>query len=133
MEWPAVKVANILLVEDEPISQRVAQLMIEGVGHQVAIAASGKEALQLINAHSYDLIFMDLGLPDTTGDQVTVNIRNTENENKTVPIIALTAHVFHNDKKRCLAAGMNGFLGKPIEHADLMKILNTWVADKAHS
>lgn len=127
-----MKMANILLVEDEPISQRVVQLMIEGVGHQVAIAASGKEALKLINANNYDLVFMDLGLPDTTGDQLTVKIRNSEHKNRDVPIIALTAHVFHNDKKRCLAAGMNGFLGKPIEHSDLVKTLDTWViGDKA--
>ncbi|MDF2866775.1 MAG: hypothetical protein K0S11_245 [Gammaproteobacteria bacterium] len=127
MVQPEVKVANILLVEDEPISQRVVQLMLEGFGYQVHIASTGQKALQLLKEHTYDLIFMDLGLPDMTGDQITIKIREQETSDTHIPIIALTAHVFHNDKKRCLAAGMDGFLGKPIEHADLLSTLKNWL------
>jgi len=120
-------VANILLVEDEPISQRVVQLMLEGHGYKVTVANSGEKALQLLKEQEFDLIFMDLGLPDMTGDQITIEIREQEAGKKRIPIIALTAHVFHNDKKRCLAAGMDGFIGKPIEHADLINTLKTWL------
>ncbi len=121
------KSTKILLVEDEPISQRVAQLMLENLGFKVDVANTGEKALSLLEHNAYDLILMDLGLPDMTGDQVTIKIREREDENKTLPIIALTAHVFHNDKKRCLAAGMNGFLGKPIEYAELQESLNQWL------
>jgi CheY-like chemotaxis protein len=127
MVQPKLDMANILLVEDEPISQRVAQLMLEGFGYQVHIASTGQKALELLQQYNFDLIFMDLGLPDMTGDQITIKIREQEASYSHIPIIALTAHVFHNDRKRCLAAGMDGFLGKPIEHADLLGILNTWL------
>jgi CheY-like chemotaxis protein len=121
------KSASILLVEDEPISQRVAQLMLENLGHKVDVANTGEKALSLLVSKVYDLILMDLGLPDMTGDQVTIKIREREGNNKSLPIIALTAHVFHSDKKRCLAAGMNGFLGKPIEYAELQQSLQEWL------
>lgn len=127
MVQPEAKIANILLVEDEPISQRVVQLMLEGYGYHVQIASTGQKALELLREGNYDLIFMDLGLPDMTGDQITIKIRERETDDTHIPIIALTAHVFHNDKKRCLAAGMDGFLGKPIEHADLLATLKAWL------
>lgn len=127
MKQLEVKPARILLVEDEPISQRVAQLMLENLGHQVNVADTGGKALNLLINEAYDLILMDLGLPDMTGDQVTIKIRERGGNNKSLPIIALTAHVFHSDKKRCLAAGMNGFLGKPIEYAELQQSLQEWL------
>lgn len=130
MKVPEFNNAKVLLVEDEPISQRVAQLMLENLGLKVDVAASGASALSLLENNSYDLILMDLGLPDMTGDQVTVKIREGEANNQGLPIIALTAHVFHDDKKRCLAAGMNGFLGKPIEYAELQASLSTWLKPK---
>lgn len=128
MVQPELKVADILLVEDEPISQRVVQLMLEGYGYEVHIASSGQQALELLEKEHFDLIFMDLGLPDMTGDQVTIKIREKETGSKRIPIIALTAHVFHTDKKRCLAAGMDAFIGKPVEHNELLSVLKTWLA-----
>lgn len=129
MDASVLKRAEILLVEDEPISQRVAQLMLEGFGHRVDVVDSGQKAIEQVSGQRYDLVFMDLGLPDMTGDQVTLKIRQLENNGKRVPIIALTAHVFHNDKKRCLAAGMDGFLGKPIEYPELRTTLEEWLKD----
>jgi CheY-like chemotaxis protein len=118
--------AKILIVEDDPISQRVTQLAIEGMGYNVDIASTGEEAIKLYKSTNYALIFMDFGLPDMTGEQVTQKIRQLEKDARRVPIIALTAHVFHSDKQRCLTAGMDGFLGKPLDLAELKQTLNQW-------
>lgn len=102
---------RILVVEDDSVSQRVVQLMLEGKGYAVDIAGTGEQALALYQANRYDLVLMDLGLPAMTGFEITLKMRTMDTH---TPIIALTAQ---GDlaKRECLAAGMDDFISKPIE------------------
>lgn len=119
--------AKILVVEDDPLSQRVMQLALENLGYHIDIADTGNKALALFNTNEYALIFMDYGLPDITGVEVTHKIREFEKcKNKHAPIIALTAHSDFA-KAACLAAGMDEFVTKPIMLDQLRQLLATWV------
>lgn len=118
---------KILVVEDEPISQRVVHIALENMGYQVDIAENGSKALELFTKKSYALVLMDYGLPDMTGVDVTQKLRKFEkNKNKQTRIIALTAH---GDlaKAECLAAGMDDFMTKPIDIELLAQLLKTWL------
>jgi CheY-like chemotaxis protein len=118
---------KILVVEDESINQRVAQLALENIGYQVDIAATGQAALTLYQANHYAAILMDIGLPDTKGTEVTRQIRELE-QTKGIhtPIIALTAHgtVVKNE---CLAAGMDNFTTKPIGLERLNQLIKKYI------
>ena len=122
-------VARILLVEDNFLNQKVAKTFLEDLGCQVDIAESGHKVFELLS-QAYDLIFMDISLPDETGITIAEKIRGAEGVNKDVPIIALTAHVFDAERKSCFKAGMNDILTKPIMNDQLMEILNRWVKRK---
>jgi PAS domain S-box-containing protein len=119
--------AKILLVEDNLLNCKIMTVMLEDLGNTVDIAKSGAEAFVLLRK-PYDLIFMDIGLPDITGIDITKKIRQTQNPNQQTPIIALTAHVFEEDKISCLAAGMNDVLTKPVLHEQLVLVLKSWIA-----
>lgn len=122
------KPKKILVVEDDPISQRVAELTLQNLGYEVDLANNGKEALTLFQLNHYVAILMDLGLADMTGDQITRKMRALENHNEHTPIIALTAHLLPSDKGLCLAAGMDDFLVKPLDMQTMRKVLARWIA-----
>lgn len=118
---------KILVVEDDPISQRVVQIALENMGYQVDIAGNGSKALALFKSTDYSLVLMDYGLPDMTGIAVTSQIREFEEaKNKHTPIIALTAQGDFA-KAECLAAGMDDFVAKPFELIQLKQLLRNWV------
>jgi two-component system aerobic respiration control sensor histidine kinase ArcB len=118
---------KILIIEDDPMSQRVIQLMVEANGYEVDIAATGEKALELFLKNRYALILMDYGLPDLTGVQITRLIREIEQKKGLfTPIIAQTAHGSHAEQE-CIVAGMNGLLSKPLIKEELDKILNQWI------
>ncbi|KTC65688.1 sensory histidine-kinase / response regulator (plasmid) [Legionella adelaidensis] len=118
---------NILVVEDNLIAQKVAKSMLESFECKVDIAESGEKALELWKEKSYDLIFMDIGLPDMDGNEVARKIRLEEaSKNTHIPIIALTAHAGDENKKRCIDAGMNAVLTKPLTAKNCSDILNTF-------
>ena len=119
---------HILLVEDNEVNQLVAQKMLESLGCRVALALDGQEALERIEAEGlhFDLIFMDGQMPRLDGYATTQKIRALP-ESRQVPIIALTAHAFESDRDRCLAAGMNDYLSKPVTQAQLEKMLEKWL------
>lgn len=121
--------ARVLLVEDNFLNQKVAKTFLEDLGCQVDIADSGHKVFELLS-QSYDLIFMDISLPDETGITITEKIRHTEGDNKDVPIIALTAHVFDTERESCFKAGMNDILTKPIMYEQLVEILQRWTKVK---
>jgi len=114
---------KILLVEDNPINQKVIRIMLNNQGCEIELANNGKKAIELALTNSHDLIFMDIGLPDTTGLEVTKKLITGEEFDKNTPIIALTGHVSEEDKKDCLDAGMSDFVVKPINEAELVGIL----------
>ncbi len=116
---------RILLAEDNPHNQRVAVLILAKFGHAVTVAANGVAAVDLLRETPFDLVLMDLQMPLMDGLQATAAIRAFEaGTNRRVPIIALTAHAMKEDENRCLAAGMDGYVTKPIEEAKLVQAIN---------
>ena len=106
---------RILLVEDNPVNQRVAARMMESQGHFVRIAGDGGEALSILSQEEFDLIFMDIQMPGIDGLNATRTIRDRERQTGGhVPIVAMTAHAMRGDEERCIEAGMDGYLSKPV-------------------
>ncbi|MCB6183799.1 CHASE domain-containing protein [Leeia sp. TBRC 13508] len=115
---------NVLLVEDNPVNALVAKRLLEKVGCQVATAGNGEEALQLVRAHAFELVLMDVQMPVMDGYESTRQIRLDGYEK--LPIIALTANVMKEDVDACLAAGMNDFLPKPLAAEALFATLKQY-------
>jgi signal transduction histidine kinase/HPt (histidine-containing phosphotransfer) domain-containing protein len=112
---------SVLLVEDDPLSRRVAQIALQKAGHTVAVADNGSAALELLRQRRFDLVLMDVQMPAMDGIETTRAIRQMEAElGGHVPIIALTAQALSGDRERCLQAGMDGYLVKPIRPAALL-------------
>ncbi len=115
---------QILLVEDNPMNQHLTTLLLERAGHWVTVAHDGREAVELWRAGSFDLILMDIQMPEMDGFETTARIRSLERQRDThTPIIALTAHALREDRERCIAAGMDGYLSKPIRAGKLLEVL----------
>jgi CheY-like chemotaxis protein len=116
---------RILLAEDNPINQQVAVQMLQKEGHSVVTADDGKEALALWEQQNFDLILMDVQMPEMDGFATTRVIREMEQKTgRHQRIVALTAHALKGDRERCLAAGMDGYLSKPIKREDLRATIN---------
>lgn len=127
-EIPAPAIAKVLVVEDSPTAALVEKLSLERLACRVDIANNGTEAIEKVNHHAYDLIFMDVGLPDISGIEVTQRIRALSDRRKSrVPIVALTAHVGDDQHDACLKAGMNEVLTKPPQPLALESVLEHWV------
>jgi len=106
---------RVLLAEDNPINRRVAERLLQKKGHTTAVASNGREALERIRAEPFDIVLMDVQMPDLDGYAATAAIRKLEATNGGhLPIIGVTAHAMDGDRERCLAAGMDGYVAKPI-------------------
>lgn len=117
---------RVLLVEDNVINQRVAVQMLKRLGHHVEVVAGGREAVERIKQAAYDLVLMDCQMPEMDGYEAARLIRQWEAQQGSVrhlPIIALTAHALAGDRERCLAAGMDGYLAKPIRLEALQRVI----------
>jgi CheY-like chemotaxis protein/HPt (histidine-containing phosphotransfer) domain-containing protein len=120
---------SILLVEDNPVNQMVALRLLEKQKHRVRVAGNGREALLAMEKTGYqgfDLVLMDVQMPEMDGLEATVAIRAQEKEKGTgfhVPIVAMTAHAMKGDKERCLASGMDAYLPKPINTQQLLGVI----------
>ncbi|KUL26575.1 response regulator [Chlorobium limicola] len=119
---------NILLVEDNPVNQQIALLMLKKYGLHANLAGNGKEALKAVEHQPYDLVFMDIQMPVMDGIEATRLIRKKTSENS-IPIIALTAHTMQEDRAKCYEAGMNGFLTKPLHYEELELVLKKWLPE----
>ncbi|MBL8490006.1 MAG: response regulator, partial [Rhodocyclaceae bacterium] len=119
--------ARILLVEDDPMNREVAVGFLEGLAVTVDHAADGLEAVELARRHDYDLILMDITMPRMNGIEATRVIRRLPGREDT-PILAMTANAFSADRQRCLDAGMNDFLGKPVSPDLLVEAMLRWMA-----
>ncbi len=125
---------SILVVEDNLVNQRLAVRMLEKRAHRVSIAANGLEALEVLSQKSFDLVFMDVQMPEMDGLTATSILRQREQAAQTHQIvIALTAHAMKGDQERCLAAGMDGYLSKPIQPQALDEILSLRLAARKNS
>jgi CheY-like chemotaxis protein len=114
------------LAEDNLINQRVAIALIKKAGIQVDIAADGQEALIAVRSKKYDLVLMDVQMPKMDGLDATIAIRK-EFGPKDLPIVAMTANAMKGDKEKCIIAGMNDYLSKPIKPKELYHTLETWL------
>jgi len=117
---------HILLAEDNPVNQRVATAMLEHLGFQVDIAADGAEAVKATTQTAYQAILMDCQMPVQDGYQATGEIRRLEGVSVRTPIIAVTASALKSDRQRCLAAGMDDYLPKPLSLEALVAVLDRW-------
>ncbi|MDT8452284.1 MAG: ATP-binding protein [Gammaproteobacteria bacterium] len=120
---------RILLVEDNPINQMVAKKMLEKIGLKSELANDGVEALDWLGRDSFDAVLMDCQMPNLDGFEATRSWREQERlaDNGHLPIIAMTANVMEGDRERCLAAGMDDYLGKPVRQVELGSILQRWL------
>ncbi len=122
---PAALGRKILLAEDNPINQVVAMRMLEKRGHRVTLAANGLEAVAAAAREPFDLVLMDVQMPEMDGLEATATIRQSESATgRHLPIYAMTAHAMKGDAERCQAAGMDGYLPKPIRSADLYALID---------
>ena len=118
---------RILLAEDDIVNQIVAVKQLEVLGQQVDVAGNGREVLEALDRDSYDLILMDCQMPELDGLQATRLIREKGYSKTDLPVIALTANVFDEDRERCIEAGMNDFIAKPVLLENLRKVLVNWL------
>ena len=116
---------RILLVEDNPANQKLATYILQDRGHVVEIAGDGQEAIYLTEQNRYDVILMDVQMPGMNGLEATAAIRKREDGGSRVPIIAMTAHAMRGDRDRCLAAGMDGYLSKPVNAQEMIGLVES--------
>ncbi|RMF61735.1 MAG: response regulator, partial [Calditrichaeota bacterium] len=124
-------ILNILLVEDNKINQKVATRMLEKMGHRITVASNGVEGVEKWKKQQFDLIFMDVQMPEMDGFEATAQIRELEKKRGThVPIIAMTAHAMKGDRERCLAAGMDDYVAKPIKREEVEEVIQRFIHSK---
>src|SRR5260370_2993240 len=120
----ARKNLKILVAEDNKVNQRLTLRLLEKLGHSVELANNGREAVDMLGQGVFDVVLMDLQMPELGGFEATAVIREHEKLSGIhIPIYALTAHAMKGDRERCLAAGMDGYLSKPIQSHELYKVL----------
>ena len=124
--------ATVLLVEDNDVNQKVAQRMLQHFGIRCDLAMDGRQAINMSEGRRYDLIFMDLQMPNVDGYEATSVIRNGQSSNVKTPIVALTANAFSDVKGQCLKVGMDDFLAKPYKKETLQEILAKWLGERRH-
>ncbi|MGE5047230.1 MAG: response regulator, partial [Deltaproteobacteria bacterium] len=121
---------RVLVAEDNMVNQRIASRLLEKLGCKVDVVANGKEAVEMIAGIDYDMVLMDVMMPEMDGFKATCEVRRVDRPHHTVPIVAMTANAMQGDRERCLQAGMNDYVSKPVHPADLQRILQHWVKVK---
>jgi two-component system, sensor histidine kinase and response regulator len=117
---------RVLLAEDNPVNQRVVQQLLQLRGHTVTVVGDGAAAIEAVRKATYDVVLMDVQMPGMDGFEATIALRAAEVDmGRRVPVVALTAHAMKGDRERCLAAGMDEYLSKPIQPADLYRVVES--------
>jgi two-component system sensor histidine kinase/response regulator len=128
---PTIRPLRVLLAEDHPVNQRVAVATLEKRGHSVVVASDGRQAVAATEKEPFDVVLMDVQMPEMDGLEATSVIREREKSTgKHLPIIAMTAHAMKQDRERCLAAGMDAFISKPVEPRELFKAIAQRLPDR---
>ena len=121
-----IRGASVLLVEDNDYNQLVASELLKSIGMFVTVAENGRQALDTLYAHPFDAVLMDIQMPVMDGYEATRTIRS-DPAFSALPIIAMTAHAMASDRDKCLAAGMNDYVSKPVDPGDLFTVLVAWI------
>jgi two-component system, sensor histidine kinase and response regulator len=124
--YARINALRVLLVEDNATARRVAAGMLERLGVSVDAVTNGREAVAAVGHTTYDVVLMDVQMPEMDGFEATRRIRAAERPGAPIPIVAMTAHAMVGDRERCLAAGMSDYLAKPVRPADLERVLARW-------
>jgi CheY-like chemotaxis protein len=124
---------RVLVAEDNPVNQKVAALLLKKLNYLVRVVANGREAVEALNTEDYDVILMDCQMPEMDGFEATRAIRAMSAPEPGPPIIALTANAFEGEREKCLSAGMNDYLAKPIKPELLKEKLAHWTMHSAAS
>ncbi|MCP4715176.1 MAG: response regulator [Deltaproteobacteria bacterium] len=122
--------ASILLAEDNPVNKKLATRLLEKAGYRVAVADNGREAVEMLSAapDAYDIVFMDIQMPEMNGLEATGALR--EKGFADIPIVAMTANAMKGDREKCIDAGMNDYIPKPIKREVVFEMLKKWVIEK---
>ena len=113
---PTAPRLRVLLAEDNIVNQRLAVRLLEKLGYSVRVASTGRETISAVESGAFDLAFIDVQMPEMDGFEVTAQVRAREQgAGARLPIIAMTAHAMVGDRERCLGAGMDGYVAKPID------------------
>ena len=123
---------RILLVEDNAVNQKVAVAMIKKLGGLIDVAVDGREAIAALEKGSYDLVLMDCQMPEMDGFEATRFIRQKGKTGARIPIIAMTASAMQADREKCILAGMDDFIAKPVQPEELARVLVKWLAVCRH-
>jgi len=121
----------VLLVEDNVLNQVVAVGILTRLGYGADVVGNGRDAVEAVTGGAYGAVLMDCRLPGLDGYQATAEIRRREGANRHIPIIAMTASASQEDRERCLAAGMDDYLAKPVLVGDIEAVLARWLRDEA--
>jgi CheY-like chemotaxis protein len=122
------------LTEDDPVVQKIIPLLLIKYGYQVDVAGNGREALRMLEKNDYAVVLMDCMMPEMNGYEVTAVIRDPDSDvrRNDIPVIALTGNVMKEDRDRCVAAGMDDHLPKPLILTDLLAKLDKWSKISVH-
>lgn len=118
---------RILIADDHHVNQQLAVMLVERLGHRADVVANGQEVINALACTPYDAILMDCHMPGIDGYEATRAIRESEGRNQHIPIIAMTANVIQGDREKCLNAGMDDYLSKPLRPDELARLLGRWV------
>jgi len=130
IEEQQCKDIRILLAEDNPINQRVAVKILEKKSYKIDVVETGAAALQALEANKYNLVLMDVQMPEMDGFTATQKIRESDNHFKDIPIIAMTANAMKGDEEKCIAAGMDDYIAKPFKPQELYEVIGKWEQGK---
>ena len=118
---------NVLLAEDNAVNQKLAVGILKKLGHQVTVATTGLEALDKLQQQNFDLVLMDVQMPEMDGYEAMTKIREQEQFEK-LPMLALTAKAMKDDRQKCIDAGANDYISKPIDTGRLQSLMRVWMA-----
>jgi CheY-like chemotaxis protein len=122
----------VLVAEDSPVNQIAAVRALERCGYRAQVVGNGREAVHALSTGCYDAVFMDCEMPEMDGYEATTQLRHREGTARHTPVIAMTAHAMKDDHEKCLAAGMDDYISKPMRLQALADTLRRWVPAHTH-